>query len=113
MKFVFRFIVVMISVFLLSRFLSGFTIAPIGELQTIFIVTVLLTLLHLFIKPIIRILTLPINLLTFGLFSIIINALLLWGVAWFVTGFQIETFMVAVISSLCISFITFLFGYNS
>lgn len=72
------------------------------------IVALILGVLNITIKPIILILTLPLNLLTLGLFSFIINALLLWFISpllhgFGVTGFAIDGFVPALWGSLIIT----------
>ncbi len=48
--------------------------------------------LTVFIKPIIKLLSLPFNLLTFGLFSFLINVIVLYGVSYLVADFRINSF---------------------
>lgn len=68
-----------------------------------FIVAILLGLLNIFIKPILILLTLPITLLTLGLFTFVINALLFWFVASFVEGFMVSGFLTALIGTVLYS----------
>jgi putative membrane protein len=112
MKFIFKFILLSVTIFLLSYFVSGFNISSSDTLKIVIIVSILITLINIFIKPIIRILTIPINLTTFGLFSLVLNALFIWGVAYYVDGFDIQDFQTAFISSVIISIINFIFGYR-
>ncbi len=49
----------------------------------------------LLVRPVLRLLTLPINILTLGLFSFVLNALLFWFVASFVRGFTVAGFVPA------------------
>lgn len=74
---------------------SGFYIA--------LIVAVLLGFINLTLKPILFILTLPINLLTLGLFTFVINALLFWFIASFVDGFVVSGFIPALIGAFVVS----------
>lgn len=74
---------------------SGFYIA--------LIVAIILGLLNLTIRPILLFLTLPINILTFGLFSLVINALLFWFVSTFVEGFVVAGFLSALIGSVIVA----------
>ncbi|HAS54252.1 MAG: hypothetical protein A2X56_05420 [Nitrospirae bacterium GWC2_57_13] len=60
------------------------------------------------IRPVVLLLTLPINLLTLGLFTLIINALMLQLVAWLVPGFVVETFTAALLGALLISLTSWL-----
>ena len=60
-------------------------------------------LAHALVKPLLVILTLPITLLTLGLFLLVINALLLLLVAWVVPGFHLTGFWHAVLVAVFIS----------
>lgn len=63
---------------------------------------------HAVLKPILVILTLPITIITLGLFLLIINALLLLLVAWLVPGFHVAGFWPAVLVGLFISVFSFI-----
>ena len=63
---------------------------------------------HAFIKPLLVLLTLPITVLTLGLFLLVINALILLLVAWAVPGFHVAGFWPAVLVALFISIFSFL-----
>ena len=78
---------------------------------TAIIVALVLGVVNIFFKPIIVILTLPINILTLGLFTFVINALLLWMVARWVEGFNIESFMPALVGALIYSAFSY-FGHK-
>jgi putative membrane protein len=77
---------------------------------TAVIVAVALGVINTFIKPIVNIFALPINLLTLGLFSIVINAVFILLVSRFVDGFEVGGFVVAIIFSLVLSLISSLLG---
>ncbi len=70
---------------------------------TALIVALLLGLLNIFIRPILILLTLPITILTLGLFTFVINALLFWFVASFVEGFEVSGFWIALLGTLLYS----------
>jgi len=72
------------------------------------IAALVLGLVNAIIRPILIILTLPINILTLGLFTFVINALLFWFVAEIIKGFTVSGFMAALIGSLLYSLITLL-----
>jgi putative membrane protein len=57
---------------------------------TLIIFAIVLTIINSIIKPILKLLTLPINLVTLGLFSILLNAFLLWLALYLVPGFAIQ-----------------------
>ena len=56
-----------------------------------------------FIKPLLQLITLPINILTLGLFSLVINALMLMLAGWIAPGFEVEGFLSALFGSLLLS----------
>lgn len=60
------------------------------------------------VKPVVTILTLPINLLTLGLFGVVINAVLFWSLSFIVEGFDVSGFVAAVITSFVMSVIYWL-----
>ncbi|MDD3777267.1 MAG: phage holin family protein [Actinomycetota bacterium] len=71
-----------------------------------FLAGLLLGLLHTFIKPVVRFLSLPINILTLGLFNIVINAGMLWIVDYFLKGLAVKGFWGYIASSVVISIIS-------
>ena len=76
-----------LTLFLLAYFLPTVSYM---DWTTLILATVVLTLLNKFVRPILKILFLPINIVTLGLFSIILNVALLWLVTYLVPGFHIE-----------------------
>jgi len=67
-----------------------------------------LGILNALFRPILLIITLPVNILTLGLFTFVINALLLKMVSGIVPGFQVHGFFSAVFGSLLISLVSWL-----
>lgn len=72
------------------------------------IAALVLGLANTIIKPILVILTLPVTILTLGLFLFVINALLFWGVSNVVTGFHVNGFWAALIGAILYSVIGWL-----
>jgi putative membrane protein len=77
------------------RFVGGET--TLQKIGIIFVVAVIFGLVNGFIKPIVQILSIPLYILTLGLFHIVINALMLWITAWITShtthwGLQIDHF---------------------
>ncbi len=62
--------------------------------------------LNLFVRPILFILTLPITIITLGLFMVFINASLFWFTASFIDGFSVDTFWHALLGSLIVSVVS-------
>lgn len=85
----------------------------ISSVSTALIAAGLLAVANTFIKPILKLVTFPINMATLGLFSLVINAAILLAVAYFVDGFAITGdlfgFFWAVILGFGISFFTGIF----
>ncbi|HEX9391610.1 MAG TPA: phage holin family protein [Usitatibacteraceae bacterium] len=71
----------------------------------------LLGLVNAVIRPVLVILTLPVTLLTLGLFIFVINALLFWFVAEIIKGFNVNGFMAALVGSLMYSVISLVISW--
>lgn len=74
--------------------------------KTALIAALVLGLVNVLIKPILVLLTLPVTVLTLGLFILVINGLLFWAVANFVGGFQVAGFWSAFGGALLYSLIS-------
>jgi len=103
--FLFRFIVSAILVFLIANFLPGVQVDGFG---TSLIVALVLGLLNVFFRPLMLLLTLPVTLLTFGLFILVINGLVIMICDFIVGGFEVSGFLTAVLFSLILSFFQWL-----
>ena len=66
-------------------------------------VALLLLIINMFIKPIISLITLPINLVTFGIFSLVLNGFFLWILTTLVPNFHIALFWEACVGAVIIS----------
>ena len=95
-----RFLIIVLGVLFVAQFVPGIEVSG---LYIAVVVAVLWGLVNIFIKPVLFLLTLPLNLLTLGLFTFILNALLFWFVASFVEGFSVGGFLPALIGTLAIS----------
>ncbi len=73
-----------------------------------FFATAALGLLNAFFRPILIILTLPLNIMTLGLFTLVINALLLKMASGVISGFEVHGFWSAVVGSLVISLVNWI-----
>lgn len=72
---------------------------------------VVLALVNTYLRPLVIVLTLPINILTLGFFTLVINALMLELVSWVIPTFHVEGFWTAVGGALVISIISFLLNW--
>ena len=75
-----------------------------------FFAAAVLGFLNTFFRPILIILTLPINILTLGLFTFVINALLIKMASGVISGFEVEGFWAAILASFVISVANWLLG---
>lgn len=91
-----------LSIFAASYILSG---VYVDSAITAFIVAALLSLLNVTLKPLLIILTLPLTLFSFGLFLLVINAVVIFVAEDWIDGFEVRGFWWAVIFSFVISFI--------
>lgn len=71
-----------------------------------FLAAIVLGLVNALVKPILVILTLPITILTLGLFLLVINALLFWGVGSLLPGFHVNGFWWGMLGALVYSILT-------
>ncbi len=85
---------------ILGNFLTGLQVA---SWQAAVLAAVILSLLNGLVKPIITLFSIPITILTLGLFYFVINGLMIWLTAYLVAGFSISSFGQALLVSLIVS----------
>jgi putative membrane protein len=100
MNILVRIIITAIFVLIIAKFLPGVTV---NTFSTSIVVAIVLALLNLIVKPILVILTLPVTILTFGLFLLVINALIIILCARIVNGFSVHSFLTAFLFSAILS----------
>ena len=100
MKLVARILITAILVILISYLMKGVQVQDVWDAVKVAIV---LGLLNLFVKPILVILTLPVTIVTLGLFLLVINALLILLCSSLVDGFSVNSFWTALIFSIILS----------
>lgn len=77
---------------------------------TLILAAILMGLVNAFIRPLIILLTLPLTILSFGLFLLVINALMLGLVAYLLDGFAIASSLAALLGWLCIVAVSYIAG---
>lgn len=107
-SFLFRLIGNFVSIMIVSYGFSGITVNSLGDAA---IAAVILGIINAFIKPIVFIITLPINILSLGLFTLVINALMLKVADWILPGFSVEGFLTALFGALTVSIVSTLITY--
>lgn len=85
----------------------------IDGLNVAIVVALILGILNAFVRPILALITLPITILTLGLFSFVLNALMIWLASLVVTGFDLANFWSAFLMSLFIAVVYSFFSMLS
>ncbi len=97
-----------ISIFAVSYILSGIQV---DTFMTALIVAVVMAVLNVTLKPLLFVITIPITIVTFGLFLLVLNVLVLYAAAAMIDGFHIAGFWWALLFSFLVSFVNgVLFG---
>lgn len=100
MKIITKILATALVLLLVAEYIPGIMV---DGLYPAIIAAIVLGVLNIFVKPILFILTLPINILTLGLFMFFINASLFWFAATFVQGFNVASFWYAFLGSLIVT----------
>ncbi len=100
MKLLIRILITSGLVLVIAHFMRSVEVA---DFQTALIVAVVLGLLNVFIKPILVLLTLPVTIISLGLFLFVINAFIILMCSKLVGGFKVNSFWTALIFSIILS----------
>lgn len=92
-----------LGLLLIANYVPGITV---DSIYTAIIAAVILGILNAVLKPILIVLTLPITLVTLGLFALVINAALFLFAASFIEGFAVASFWYALLGSLLMSIVS-------
>lgn len=92
------------ALFFVMKMISGIRI---DRFQDLLLATLVIGLLNAFLRPIIILLTLPVTVMTLGLFTLVINALIFYLAAHLVPGFHVTGFGAAFIAALLFSLFSF------
>jgi putative membrane protein len=97
-----------VALLVVSHFVTGFIVTNlISALIAVIVIGLFNATLGLFLK----IITLPLGILSFGLFFLVINAVVLWFSSKFVPGFAVTTFEAAFLGALALAVLHLLFGF--
>ncbi len=100
MKILVRWLLLAAALLLVSYVYSGVTVASFGSAL---LAAFVLGLLNTLVRPLLVLLTLPVTVLTLGLFLFVINALMFWAAAGALSGFNVTGFGAALIGSVIYS----------
>ena len=101
--FIFRWVVNALGLLFVSWLFDGIQVDGVGWA---FVAALFLGVFNALIRPLLILLTLPITVLTMGLFILVINALMLWLTGWLLSGFHVHGFWTAVGGSLVLGIIS-------
>ena len=106
MKLFFHWLVSAIAIGVAAYLIPGVSVTVFGA----FIMAVVLGALNLLVRPLLFLLTLPITILTLGLFTLVINGLLVWCAAAVVPGFTVPGFWTAFFFAIVLSIVNGVFN---
>jgi len=102
-NFIISVFVNILALFIIVKLLDGVSI---DGSKTLIISALLLTLIHVFIKPVLMFVSIPFNLFSLGIFTLFINAFLFYFASNLVSGFKVTTFWYAFLAAIMLSVIT-------
>ncbi len=105
MHFLLKWLISALAIILTAYLLPGITVA--GFWTAIWLAA-LLAIINVILRPILIILTLPINIITLGLFTFVINALLILLASSIIKGFEVSGFWYAMLFSIVLSIISYI-----
>ena len=105
----FRWFVLTVAVWIAAVIVPGIAY---DSRKDLLVAALVLGILNTVVRPVLRLLSLPVIILSFGLFLLVINALLLKLTAWLVPGFHVSGFWPAVGASVVISIVSMFLGYS-
>ncbi|MFA6445921.1 MAG: phage holin family protein [Candidatus Paceibacterota bacterium] len=103
MRILLHWVISALSVLLISHVIPGIDV---GSFVLALGVAIVLGIVNVIIKPILVLISLPLEVITLGLFTLVINGVLLWLVAYLIPGFDVADFTAAFLGALIISVIS-------
>jgi len=100
MKLIIKLLISAFAVIVIAKFLPGVTL---DSYTTAIIVAVVIAILNMLVKPILVILTLPITIVTLGLFLLIVNAIIIKLASSLIDGFSVDSLWIAILFSILLS----------
>ncbi|MGH9254194.1 MAG: phage holin family protein [Vicinamibacterales bacterium] len=110
MQIIWRLLINAAALWAATRIVSGMSFD--GEWQTLFIVALVFGVLNVSVRPLLWVMTLPLLIVTLGLFTFVLNALMLWLTSvisdWLGLGFHVGGFSAAFLGALVVSIVSFM-----
>ncbi len=121
MRFIIRWIVTALAVAVAAWLLPGIYIVGVQAWIGVILTALILSLINMSLKPILQVLSLPVTILTLGIFYLVVNTLMLYLAAWianglFGVGFEIASFgsgfLAAIVISIVSAVVNWITGVN-
>ncbi len=108
MQYLVRLVLSAVAVFLIAYLLPDYGV-KVDDFIDALVVALVVSLLNIFVRPILIFLTIPATIVTLGLFLLVINAIIIWLTHLIVDGFTVANFWWALLFSLLLSILNSLF----
>ena len=103
-----RWLVLTLAVILATQIVPGFTVT---STKAAFLTAVVLSLLNVAVRPVLFLLTLPVNILSLGLFTLVLNGFMLWLTAALLPGVGVRGIGTAILGAIIISVVSTLINW--
>jgi|SRR5580704_6532329 putative membrane protein len=108
MRLLLHWILNAVALLIVSHFVVGFVVSSV---VSALIAVIVIGLFNATLGLLLKIITLPLGILTFGIFFLVVNAVILWFSSKFVPGFAVTTFKAAFLGALALAVLHLLFGF--
>ena len=106
-NFIIKYLVIAVVIMFGAKYINGIRI---DTFETSIYVALAMGFANTFIKPILKLISFPITILTLGLFLLVINVIMVYIVDYFIKGFSVHGFIPPLIFSFVLSFISYILG---
>ena len=106
-SFIVKYLIIAVLIMFGAKYITGIRI---DSFETSLYVALAMGFVNTFIKPILKLISFPITILTLGLFLLVINVIMVYLVDYFIQGFSVRGFIPPLIFSFVLSFISYVLG---
>lgn len=99
----FSFLINAFSLWIVTRIVPGVSVS---STEALALAAVSVGIVNALIRPIVQLISLPLSIITFGIFALIVNGLMLMLAAWFVPGFTVSGLLPAVLGAIILSLVS-------
>ena len=109
MQLLIRLLINALAFWLIAKYVPGFHMS--GGIWTPIIAAVIFGIVNALVRPIVLLITLPVTVVTLGLFIIVVNALMFWLVTWITPNFKIDGFGPALIGAIIMMVVSYIVSH--